>query len=72
MLHENLFVFLKFCEILDLILKDSIVWYFKVSVQYVDDQEAISEDTFEDNNILISPTVKVMRRGLGSRLPLMN
>ncbi|KTF84936.1 hypothetical protein cypCar_00046886 [Cyprinus carpio] len=32
---------------------------FRVSVQYVDDQEAISEDTFEDNNILISPTVKL-------------
>lgn len=72
MLHENWFVFLKFCEILDLILKDSIVWYFKVSAHYVDDQEAISEDTFEDNNILIRPTVKVMRRVLGSRLPLMN
>ncbi|KAL1252539.1 hypothetical protein QQF64_017232 [Cirrhinus molitorella] len=29
-----------------------------VSVQYVDTQEGISQDTFEDDNILIGPTVK--------------
>ncbi|KTF89876.1 hypothetical protein cypCar_00023944 [Cyprinus carpio] len=31
----------------------------EVSVQYVDNQEVISEGTFEDDNILIEPTVKI-------------
>lgn len=44
----------------------SVVFYFKVSAQYVDNQEEISEDTFEKANTLIEPTVKVMRRELGS------
>lgn len=44
----------------------SVVFYFKVSVQNVDNLEEISEDTFGEANSLIEPTVKVMRRELGS------
>lgn len=71
----KLFVFAQILwNSVDVILNGSFVWYFKVSAQYVDNQEAISgfEDTFEDDNILIRPTVKVIRRELGSRLLWMN
>lgn len=40
------------------------VFFFKVSAQYVDNQEESSEDTFEEANTLIEPNVKVMRREL--------
>lgn len=49
----------------EVILNISLIWYFKVSVQYVDNQEGISEDTFKDDNTFIDHPVKVMRRGLG-------